>query len=126
MQLYLNWQSNLAYLSNPPEGYNEERKDVIGEVKKIADDLDKGVYKDEHTLMFDLSMVLTKSYDFHLAFFADILQVFGFRRGNIGKGLEDEFAIVSVSSDGKALPELYNYCKPTNLSHVSQDANIRS
>jgi hypothetical protein len=118
MQYYLNWQSNLAYLSDPPEGYNEERIDVLETVKKIADDLDSGNYKDEFSLQFDLYMALTKSYDFHFVWNPDILNIFTFRRGNVGQGLGDDFAVVSVSSDGKELPVLYNYCEfdiPTNV-----------
>jgi hypothetical protein len=117
MLLYLNWQSTLAYLKNPPEEYNEEQVDVVAALKKISDDLGDGRYDDEYTVMLDLSNAFAKSYDFHSVFFPDILQVFEFRRGNIGKGLLDEFAMVSVSSDGKAIPELYNYCKPSPLSY---------
>lgn len=111
MQYYLNWQSNLAYLIEPPEGYTEDRVDIADEMKKIKDGLDQGTYEDDYTVMFDLSMAWTKSYDFHMTFVPDIMQIFRFRRGNVGLGLLDEFALVSVSSDGKALPELYNYCE---------------
>ncbi|PSN60256.1 hypothetical protein BS50DRAFT_604824 [Corynespora cassiicola Philippines] len=109
MGYYISWQSNLAYLVEPPEGYTGERVDTLEEIQKIYDDLENDKYKDEYTLMFDLSSVLTKSYDFHFAFAADILGVFRFRRGNIGRGLLDEFAVVSVSTDGKEVPKLYNY-----------------
>lgn len=109
MRYYINWQSNLAYLLDPPEGYTGDRVDTLDEIERITKDLKDDKYKDEYTLMFDLQTVLTKSYDFHFVFAADITQVFRFRRGNIGRGLLDEFAIVSVSKDGKELPKLYNY-----------------
>ncbi|OAL55274.1 hypothetical protein IQ07DRAFT_638970 [Pyrenochaeta sp. DS3sAY3a] len=109
MRYYINWQSNLAYLLDPPEGYNGDRVDTLDEIERITKDLKDDKYTDEYTLMFDLQSVMTKSYDFHFVFAADITQVFRFRRGNIGRGLLDEFAIVSVSKDGKELPKLYNY-----------------
>ncbi|KAF2183866.1 hypothetical protein K469DRAFT_667597 [Zopfia rhizophila CBS 207.26] len=109
LMYYLSWQSNLAYLVDPPEGYTEERVDILDEINKIREKLNKDEYKDEYSVMYDLSMALTKSYDFHLAFTPDIMDVFSFRRGNIGRGLLDEFALASVSSDGKALPKLYNF-----------------
>jgi hypothetical protein len=66
-------------------------------------------YKDEYTLMFDVSIAISKCYDFHFGFRPDIRSVFRFRRGQIQDGLKDEFSLVSVSSDGQELPELYNY-----------------
>jgi hypothetical protein len=109
MQYYINWQSNLAYLVEPPEGYTEERVDVLDEMKKVTDGLNNDEFESEYDVMYNLSMALTKAYDFHFAFTPDILQVFRFRRGNIGGGLLDEFALVSVSEDGKSVPKLYNY-----------------
>lgn len=119
MQLYLNWQSNLAYLADPPEGYKGERTDVAGELKRISGALDKGEYEDEYTLHVDIKKAFDKTYDFHTNWNPDILDIFEFRRGDIGKGLFDEFALVSVSSDGQALPKLYNYCKTQTCSFTS-------
>lgn len=109
MNLYINWQSNLAYLSDPPEGYARDRVDTHAEIDRITNDLKNDKYKDEYSLMFDLQSTIAKSYDFHFVFAPDITQIFNFRRGNVGMGLVDEFALVSVSKDGKELPKLYNY-----------------
>ncbi|KAF2688720.1 hypothetical protein K458DRAFT_475396 [Lentithecium fluviatile CBS 122367] len=109
LKLYINWQSNLAYLREPPEGYNEPRVDVIDELDSIRQNLEDDKYEDEYTLLFDVSTALIKCYDFHFGFRPDIRNVFRFRRGNTPGTLDDEFAVVSVSSDGKELPKLYNY-----------------
>ncbi|ORY07131.1 hypothetical protein BCR34DRAFT_28177 [Clohesyomyces aquaticus] len=110
MTYYISWQSNLAYLVDPPDGYTEDRVEIVKEIKRIHTDLGDDKYDNEYDIQYDLSMALTKSYDFHLAWSPDILRnVFEFRRGNVGRGLLDEFALISVSSDGKALPKLYNY-----------------
>lgn len=111
LKLYLHWQSNLAYLANPPKGDSEKRSDVVAELDRIAKDLDDGKYEDEYTLQKDMRLAFDKTYDFHLNWNPDILNVFQFRRGNVFSGLADEFALVSISSDGKELPKLYNYCK---------------
>lgn len=109
MQMYLNWQSNLAFLNNPPKEYKGARIDIEDATNQIKKDLKDNKYKDEFTVMTDLQQTLAKSGDFHLVFTPDITQIFTFRRGNVGRGLADEFAIASVSSDGKSLPKLYNY-----------------
>ena len=109
MKYYINWQSNLAYIRDPPEGFTGDIVDTHDEIDRISKDLQDDKYKDEYSLMFDLESAITKAYDFHFAFAADITQVFLFRRGNIGRGLLDEFALVSVSKDGKEVPKLYNY-----------------
>lgn len=109
LQLYLGWQSNLAYLAKPPKGYKSDRVDTVAQLSKIYDDLDGGKYEDEWTLQRDMRLAFDQSYDFHLNWNPDILEVFTFRRGNVGFGLVDEFGLVSVSKDGKEVPEIYNY-----------------
>ena len=109
MKLYINWQSSVAYISNPPKGDTSGRVDTLGTIAKITSDLQNDKYTDEYSLQFDLATVMVRSYDFHFNWIPDITQIFQFRRGNVGRGLLDEFAVVSVSSDGKSLPKLYNY-----------------
>lgn len=114
LQLYLGWQSNLAFLAKPPKDYKIDRVDTVAQLSKIYDDLDDGKYEDEWTLQRDMRLAFDQSYDFHLNWNPDILEVFEFKRGNVGYGLMDEFGLVSVSKDGKAVPEIYNYCE---ISH---------
>jgi hypothetical protein len=108
---YVSWQSTIAYLKNPPESYKGEQVDIVGALTTISKDLADGKYDDEFSLQFDIQAAVKQTYDFHFEWKPDILGLFTFLRGNLGRGLQDEFALVSVSSDGKALPELYNYCK---------------
>ncbi|KAF2786169.1 hypothetical protein K505DRAFT_260463 [Melanomma pulvis-pyrius CBS 109.77] len=107
MQYFIDWQSNLAWIENPPAGYTEKKADIQQQIVDISAKM-KG-YKDEYSVQKDLNLVIAKAYDFHFVWNPDIINVFRFRRGNIGRGLLDEFAIVSVSEDGKKLPVLYNY-----------------
>jgi hypothetical protein len=85
--------------------------------------LDDDKYDDEYTLLYDISIAISKCYDFHFTFRPDIRNVFRFRRGNVGKGLKDEFGIISVSSDGKELPKLYNYCEFPERERIAR-ANV--
>ncbi|OCL10729.1 hypothetical protein AOQ84DRAFT_438147 [Glonium stellatum] len=105
--LYLSWQSNIAYLIDPPAGYTEDRVDIRDNIQAIYKKLDNGEYSDEYHFQYDLSLALTEAYDFHLSFIPDILTIFRFQRGNWDES--ELFSLVSISSDGKALPELYNY-----------------
>ncbi len=107
--LYVNWQSTLAYIDNPPKGDTSGRVPTLSSIAKITSDLQNDKYKDEFSLQYDLAQVMTRSYDFHFNWIPDITQIFMFLRGNVGRGLLDEFAVVSVSADGQALPKLYNY-----------------
>ena len=104
--LYLDWQSTLAYLINPPAGYTGDRVNIRDNFQSIYQKLGEGQYPDEYHFQLDLSLALTLAYDFHLQWTPDILAVFSFMRGT-----GEDFSLVSISSDGQALPELYNYCK---------------
>jgi hypothetical protein len=105
--LYMGWQSNIAYIADPPAGYTEDRVDILDNLQKIYDKLDSDGYTDEYTFQLDLSTTITEAYDFHLYFIADILGIFIFQRGNLfGNG--DDLSLTSISKDGKALPQIYN------------------
>ena len=109
MQYFVDWQSNLAWIENPPTGYTEKKADIQQQIKDISGKLKD--YEDEYSVQRDLSLAIAKAYDFHFVWSPDILNALRFQRGNVGMGLLDEFAIVSVSDDGLKLPKLYNYCK---------------
>lgn len=113
MQYFVDWQSNLAWIENPPTGYTEKKADIQQEIKDISGKLKD--YEDEYSVQRDLSLAIAKGYDFHFEWRPDILNLFPFKRGNVGLGLMDEFAIVSVSDDGLKLPKLYNYCKSPSI-----------
>jgi hypothetical protein len=106
IKLYLSWQSNVAYYSNPPADFKGEQADVSARLNEIAATAAKGKYANEYELQRDLSLALTQTYDFHLAYTPDILGQFLFYRGKPG-----ELALVSLSADGQAVPKLYNYCE---------------
>jgi hypothetical protein len=105
---YLHWQSNLAYLVDPPDGYTEDRVNIEDSIQKIYDKVQAKGYSNEWDFQVDLANAFNEAYDFHFQWTPDIFGIFNFQRGNLVGG--DEFGMVSVSSDGNALPELYNWC----------------
>lgn len=103
LKLYLEFQSNLAYLKNPPPEYTEQPVDLIGEMDSMKKQLASNGFASEYDFQLELSKLFTRAYDNHLAWQPDILaSVMQFQRP---AGTE----LVSVSSDGSQLPEIYSY-----------------
>jgi hypothetical protein len=103
LKLYLAWQSNLAYLKNPPSDYTEEAVDLMGELDRVLKSLQSGDYQNEYDFQLDLNSLFNRAYDNHLAFQPDILaSAMQFQRP---PGTE----LASVSLDGKKLPEIFAF-----------------
>jgi hypothetical protein len=103
LKVYLEWQSNLAFLKNPPPEYTEQPVDLMGEMESMQKQLSAGGYSNEYDFQLDLNQLFNRAYDNHLTWQPDILAgVLQFQRP---AGTE----LVSVSSDGKALPEIFAY-----------------
>ncbi|KAF2007965.1 hypothetical protein P154DRAFT_453317, partial [Amniculicola lignicola CBS 123094] len=103
LKLYLAWQSNLAYLKNPPPDYTEAPVDLIGEMESMQNQVASGGYRSEYDFQLDLNTLFNRAYDNHLSWNSDILAgVMQFQRP---AGTE----LVSVSADGQALPQIYSY-----------------
>ncbi|KAF2491396.1 hypothetical protein BU16DRAFT_118383 [Lophium mytilinum] len=102
LKVFLQWNSNTAYLKNPPRqfGYKEKAVDIFGGLDVISRGIKNGVYKSEYAVQTALGNLIGSGYDNHLYYRADIIDVFTFRR---------PAGLVSVSTDGVALPELYVY-----------------
>ncbi|KAF2726946.1 hypothetical protein EJ04DRAFT_547474 [Polyplosphaeria fusca] len=100
LKLYLQWQSNLAYLKNPPAEYTEKPVDIIAEMGNMQRLLRTGAYLGEYDFQLHLNNLFGRAYDNHLAFQSDAIMQF-----QRPAGLE----LVSVSSDGVALPEIFSY-----------------
>lgn len=103
LKLMVKWQSNIAYLKNPPKGYTEEPLDIMGELDTMQKQVTDGTFKNEYEFQLKMLNTFTKAYDNHFAYQPDILaSAMQFQRP---PGSE----LVSVSSDGTALPEIFTY-----------------
>ncbi|KAL1956542.1 hypothetical protein VTO42DRAFT_7013 [Malbranchea cinnamomea] len=96
------WQSTIDYLKDPPEGYMMPAVDLRARITEIHDKVLKEEYPNEYVFQDDMHELAVSVHDSHFNLRLDALDIFVFRRDNIGP-------IVSVSSDGKELPEIYAY-----------------
>jgi hypothetical protein len=96
---YVEWQSTLAYLKNPPSGYWRQPHDVLGGLQDMIDNIDR--YDSQYRFEVDLYMRYALAYDGHFSYTPYLLfNVFGFGR---------PWTLVSVSSDGFEPPRVYIY-----------------
>ncbi|KAJ9665374.1 hypothetical protein H2201_004451 [Coniosporium apollinis] len=101
---YIQWQSTLTWLKNPPAEYVEKVQgpvDVIGNLDKIEGKLQSKEYLNEYEFLWELYTSFAVAHDGHLNFIPDLVGgIFNFGR---------TVPLVSVSEDGKKLPAVFAY-----------------
>ena len=98
---YMQWQSTLEILKDPPSGYHLPGVDLLGGLDTISKNVTQGNYKNEYEFEIALYNLFNSAHDFHTNYFPDFFgNSFAFKTG---------VAIVSVSTDGQELPQLYFY-----------------
>ncbi|KAH7399875.1 hypothetical protein BKA64DRAFT_733306 [Cadophora sp. MPI-SDFR-AT-0126] len=96
---YIEWQSDSSYLAKPPPGYQFPAVDIFAALNTILENIQKGVYANEHAFQTDLLMLFQSVHDGHFRFSPDLLsKALVFRR---------PVQVVSVSVDGVAAPRVY-------------------
>lgn len=104
LPLYLNWQSTLDVLKDPPPEYVEKIQgpiDILAGLDEISTAIDKKYIVDEWTFGWALYKLLGAAHDGHLAYVLDVVgQIFSFSR---------PLPLVSVSEDGSKLPAIFAY-----------------
>lgn len=103
---YVEFQSTLEYLKNPPEGYLHPGVDVLGGLSDIADAVKAGEYSSEYDFQTDIQALFMAAQDTHLSFVGDAAGVFKFKRENT--------PLLSFSSDGNELPIIM--CASDNIA----------
>ncbi|GAB7322783.1 hypothetical protein MBLNU13_g05354t1 [Cladosporium sp. NU13] len=100
---YLNWQSTVDYIRDPPAEYAEkiqEPYDFYGEFNRIAEKAESNGYGNEYEFGFDLYEAFQRTHDGHFVYYPDsVTGVFSWGRTT---------PLVSVS-DGDSVPEIYAY-----------------
>ena len=96
---YLQFQSTLAFLKKPPQGYLLPGVDIIGGVQAIRSNVTNKVYPGEYAFQLDLWNLINSAHDGHLIWVGDVLQsALAFQFG---------WNLVSVSSDGTSKPSIF-------------------
>lgn len=104
IQGFIQFQSTLAYLKDPPSGYDRPPVDLFGGLDQIAKHAISGYYKTQYDLEFDTAHLISSAFDGHLTFYSVLLNLFAFFRKD---------ALVSISLDGEQIPKVYILCKPS-------------
>jgi hypothetical protein len=88
----------LAYLKNPPEGYQQPAVDVVSELAKLQQKVDDGAYQNQYDFEADFQLLTYAMKDGHVSLTAGVLSAFSFG---------SPYEITSVSIDGKQAPKIY-------------------
>ncbi|KAI5237072.1 hypothetical protein E4T43_08175 [Aureobasidium subglaciale] len=104
MRPYLNWQTTISYLKDPPKDYADRIQppyDFWGVFDSIEAKVDAGTYASEYAFGYDLYEAFQQAHDGHFGFTPDSVgSIFTFGR---------TVSLASVSEDGKSLPVIYAY-----------------
>lgn len=111
---YLEWQSDTAYLKNPPaDQYFYPPHDVYGRIASIESKLKSDLYVNEYAFQQDLYYVFGPAHDGHFLVYPDL----------ITKALQwgRKISLVSISKDGVEIPKIYSYseCRILIFSFLS-------
>ncbi|MCJ1307431.1 hypothetical protein MMC25_001077 [Agyrium rufum] len=96
---YVQFQSTLAYLKDPPSGYLLPPADIVGGLQAIRKNVTNGVYDGEFDFQTDVQNLITTAHDGHFYWFGDAL--------HSALQFAAPFYLVSISTDGTSAPEIY-------------------
>lgn len=101
---YLDWQTTIQYIEEPPQEYAEKVQppyDFYADYERIYSSAQSGSYASEYDFGFDLYRSFQMTHDGHFVFIPDSVGlIFTFGRTE---------PLVSVSTDGVSVPEVYVY-----------------
>ncbi|KAF2204609.1 hypothetical protein GQ43DRAFT_437763 [Delitschia confertaspora ATCC 74209] len=94
----IQFHSSLAYLKNPPQGYQQPAFDVFAALDKIQKRIDEGFYTNEYAFEADFQLLTYSMHDAHVVLNAGILAAFSYG---------SPWSISSASVDGREPPKVY-------------------
>lgn len=101
---YLNWQSTLIALKNPPAEYVEKVQpalDILGGLEEMSSQLDAGKFTSEYDFGWALYTLIQSAHDGHFSYVPDSVSTL-FTWGR-------PVPLVSVSEDGEKLPAVFAF-----------------
>ena len=101
---YLEWQSTIAVLKDPPAEYVEKVQpatDIMAMMDQLADEVDAGKYTNEYLFGWALYTLIQGAHDGHFTYVPDSVGgIFQWGR---------RVPLVSVSEDGEQLPAIFAF-----------------
>ncbi|KAI5920368.1 peptidase S41 family protein [Camillea tinctor] len=98
---FVEWQSTLAWLKDPPASYMLPPVDIQGGLDNISATATAGGFASEYDFQLAIVQLITAAHDGHFSYRPDIFKAFRF-----GSDLASD--IISVSKDGLEVPKLYH------------------
>lgn len=91
-------QSHLDILKSIPQGYLYDSVDLRKELSNIFNRVENGQYYSEYDFQIDVESLFIRAREGHFYFAGELQSIFSFAR---------PLGLVSVSQDGKTIPEVY-------------------
>ncbi|KAJ9612286.1 hypothetical protein H2200_003883 [Cladophialophora chaetospira] len=101
LKAWFQWQSTLAWLKDPPTDWPFAPVDLMAGLEDLSDQVQDGTLTSEIDFEWQLVDLMASARDGHFTFFPDAYSVFIY--------FNPMGSLVSVSSDGIQLPEVYLY-----------------
>ncbi|PWY71795.1 hypothetical protein BO94DRAFT_608436 [Aspergillus sclerotioniger CBS 115572] len=95
---FIEWQSTLDVLKDPPSGYLSPAVDILGGLDRIQAQAAQGAYSSQYEFDSNITSLLSSANDGHLWATLCSTSIFTFTLG---------LELVSISTDGIKLPQIY-------------------
>jgi hypothetical protein len=70
---FVEWQTTIEYLKDPPKGYTEPAADIGAGLATVLANITSGAYKTEYEFQAQLWKVINSAHDGHFRFLPDLL-----------------------------------------------------
>ncbi|KAJ5663136.1 Interphotoreceptor retinol-binding [Penicillium longicatenatum] len=110
----LEFQSTIDILKNPPSGYDMPAVDLLGGIDHILENVNNNSYSSQFEMDLDVSDLINSAHDGHLVFQLCSQSIFKF---------QIDLPLVSISSDGLSLPEVYTLSDAKAQKSGSKDVS---
>ncbi|WYZ35391.1 hypothetical protein EsH8_X_000038 [Colletotrichum jinshuiense] len=94
----MQFQSTLAHLKDPPEGYQQPAFDLMHGLEDLKRNVTTGVFKNQYDFEAALQYLVYSVHDAHVDLIAGVLSAFSFA---------SPYPLVTASIDGKEIPKVY-------------------
>lgn len=101
LKAFVQWQSTLAFLKDPPPSYMLPPTDIEGGLDDLSTTAAAGGFASEYDFQLGIITLFATAHDSHFGYRPNVFKTFGFRNTLASD-------IVSVSKDGKEVPKLYH------------------